>query len=63
MAMFYLLAVLRTSALWGIGRGLAAGIAATLAYDFFFTQPVHMFRMDRTADIVSVMVLLSTSLG
>jgi two-component system, OmpR family, sensor histidine kinase KdpD len=60
--MLYLPAVLATAALWGIGPGLFAGIAAALAYNFFFTAPVHTFRMDRVADMVTVVVLLIVAL-
>src|SRR5690348_11616931 len=60
--MVYLPAVLAVAALWGIGPGLFAGVAAALAYNFFFTEPVHTFRMDRVADIVTVVVLLIVAL-
>ncbi|HZU51137.1 MAG TPA: DUF4118 domain-containing protein, partial [Sphingomicrobium sp.] len=60
--MVYLPAVLAAAALWGIGPGLVAGTAAALAYNFFFTEPVHTFRMDRVADVVTVVVLLIVAL-
>jgi two-component system, OmpR family, sensor histidine kinase KdpD len=56
--MIYLPAVLATAVWWGLGPALAAGIAAALAYNFFFSVPVHTFRMDRVTDIVTVVVLL-----
>src|SRR5689334_25388470 len=52
--MIYLPAVLAAAALWGLGPALVAGIAAALAYNFFFTVPIHTFRMDRAADVVTV---------
>jgi len=60
--MIYLPAVLAAAALWGIGPGLVAGIAAALAYNFFFTEPIHTFRMDRVTDVVTVAVLLIVAL-
>ena len=60
--MLYLPAVLAAAALWGIGPGLVAGVGAALAYNFFFTEPVHTFRMDRVADVVTVVVLLIVAL-
>ena len=60
--MIYLPAVLAAAALWGIGPGLLAGVAAALAYNFFFTEPVHTLRIDRVADIVTVVVLLLVAL-
>ena len=60
--MIYLPAVLAAAVLWGIGPGVVAGIAAALAYNFFFTQPIHTFRMDRVTDVVTVVVLLLVAL-
>jgi two-component system sensor histidine kinase KdpD len=60
--MIYLPAVLAAAALWGLGPALLAGIAAALAYNFFFSAPVHTFRMDRVADVVTVVVLLIVAL-
>ena len=60
--MVYLPAVLAAAALWGIGPGVVAGIAAALAYNFFFAEPVHSFRMDRITDVVTVIVLLIVAL-
>lgn len=60
--MLYLPSVLAAAALWGLGPGLAAGASAALAYNFFFTEPVHTFRMNRVADVVTVVVLLIVAL-
>jgi two-component system sensor histidine kinase KdpD len=60
--MIYLPAVLAAAALWGLGPALVAGIGAALAYNFFFTQPIHTFRVDRVADVVTVVVLLIVAL-
>jgi two-component system, OmpR family, sensor histidine kinase KdpD len=60
--MIYLPAVLAAAALWGLGPAVVAGIAAALAYNFFFTAPVHTFRIDRLTDIVTVTVLLLVAL-
>jgi K+-sensing histidine kinase KdpD len=60
--MIYLPAVLAAAALWGLGPAFAAGIVAALAYNFFFTEPVHTFRIDRVTDIVTVIVLLIVAL-
>jgi two-component system sensor histidine kinase KdpD len=60
--MIYLPAVLAAAALWGIGPGLMAGIAAALSYNFFFTEPVHTLRINRVADVVTVVVLLVVAL-
>jgi two-component system sensor histidine kinase KdpD len=60
--MIYLPAVLAAAALWGLGPGLVAGILAALSYNYFFTAPVHTFRIDRVTDVVTVVVLLVVAL-
>jgi two-component system sensor histidine kinase KdpD len=60
--MIYLPAVLAAAALWGLGPGVAACAAAALAYNFFFTVPIHTLRMDRVTDVVTVVVLLIVAL-
>jgi two-component system sensor histidine kinase KdpD len=60
--MIYLPAVLTAAVWWGLGPALVAGIAAALAYNFFFSVPVHTFRMDRVTDVVTVVVLLIVGL-
>src|SRR6478609_4705684 len=52
--MIYLPAVLAAAALWGLVPALAAGLASALAYNFFFTAPLHTFRIDRVTDAVTV---------
>jgi two-component system sensor histidine kinase KdpD len=60
--MIYLPAVLAAAVLWGLGPALAAGTVAALAYNFFFTAPVHTLRMDRVTDVVTVLVLFAVAL-
>ena len=60
--MIYLPAVLAVAILWGLGPALVAGIAAALAYNFFFTAPIHTLRIDRVSDVVTVIVLLVVAL-
>ena len=45
-----------------MARPSLAGLAAALAYNFFFTAPIHTFRMDRATDVVTVVVLLIVAL-
>lgn len=60
--MIYLPAVLAAAALWGLIPALVAGIASALAYNFFFTAPLHTFRIDRVTDAVTVAVLFVVAL-
>jgi two-component system sensor histidine kinase KdpD len=60
--MIYLPAILAAAAFWGIGPALMACASAALAYNFFFTHPVHTLRMDRVTDMVTVVILLIVAL-
>jgi two-component system sensor histidine kinase KdpD len=60
--MIYLPSVLAAAALWGLGPAVLACVVAALAYNFFFTEPIHTFRIDRVTDIVTVVVLLVVAL-
>ena len=55
--MIYLPAVLAAAVWWGFGPALLAAMTSALAYNFFFTEPLHTFRMDRAVDIVDVTIL------
>jgi two-component system sensor histidine kinase KdpD len=55
--LLYLPTILASAILFGLWPALVAGLASALAYNFFFTPPVHTFRMDRPADIVTVVIL------
>jgi len=45
LAVLYLLVVLPTAIRFGLGPALSACVAASLTYDWFFTQPLHTFTM------------------
>lgn len=60
--MLYLPAVLAAAGLWGLGPALIGATAAALAYNFFFTTPIHTFRMDRVTDVVTVVMLFVVAL-
>lgn len=55
--LLYLPTILASAVLFGLWPALVAGLASALAYNFFFTPPFHTFRMDRPADIVTVVIL------
>lgn len=55
--LLYLPAILASAILFGLWPALAAGLASTIAYNFFFTTPFHTLRMDRPADIVTAVIL------
>jgi two-component system sensor histidine kinase KdpD len=55
--LLYFPAVLAAGVLYGLRPSLFAALASALAYNFFFIEPIHTFRIDRPSDIVTVVVL------
>lgn len=60
--LLYLPAVLAAAVLAGRGPALFAALLATLAYNYFFTEPRLTFRIDSANDIVTVAVLFAVAL-
>ncbi|TCP34953.1 sensor histidine kinase KdpD [Sphingomonas sp. BK235] len=58
VALLYLLPVMAAASLFGLRVGLYAGIASTLAYNFFFLPPVGTFSVNNPENLISVFVLL-----
>ena len=57
VVMLYLLPVLAAAIYGGLGPGLVAAFASALAYNYWFTAPLHTFQIHAAADIVTVIVL------
>lgn len=57
VVMLYLLPVLAAAIYGGLGPGLVAAIASALAYNYWFTAPLHTFQIHAAADVVTVVVL------
>ena len=55
--LLYLPAVLASAALFGLRAGFVAALSSALAYNFFFTEPIHTFRISRPGDLVTVAIL------
>lgn len=62
VVLLYLVPVLGTAIFGGLGLSLATAILATLAYNFFFTAPVHTLAVNSPADLVTVIALLVVAL-
>lgn len=62
VVLLYLLPVLGAAIYGGLWSSLVIAVAATLAYNFFFTAPVHTFAISRPEDIVTVAMLLLVAL-
>lgn len=63
VALLYLLPVMAAASLFGLRTGLFAGIASTLAYNFFFLPPVGTFSINNPENVVSVIVLLGIAIA
>lgn len=57
VVMLYLLPVLAAAIYGGLGAGLVAAVASALAYNYWFTAPLHTFVIHEAADVVTVVVL------
>lgn len=58
VGMLYLLPVMTAASLFGLRTGLFAGLASSLAYNFFFLPPTGTFTISNPENVVSVFVLL-----
>lgn len=62
VVLLYLPPVLAAAAFAGRWHALAAAVVATLAYNFFFTEPTYTLLIHDTGDIVTVAMLLLVGL-
>jgi len=57
VVLLYLPSVLAAALYFGLWPSLASALAATLAFNFFFTAPFHTLRINSPADLVTVVML------
>jgi two-component system sensor histidine kinase KdpD len=60
--LLYLVPVLVAASVHGLRPALFAAVVSALAYNFFFTAPVHTFLIHSPADIVTVAMLFAVAL-
>jgi two-component system sensor histidine kinase KdpD len=60
--LLYLPPVLAAASLYGLRPALFACLLATLAYNFYFTAPVHSFQVDRPTDVLTIALLFAVAL-
>ena len=60
--LLYLPAVLAVAATSGLGPAIFAAVTSALAYNFFFTAPLHTLRIHSPSDVVTVVVLFLVAL-
>ncbi|WP_380786471.1 DUF4118 domain-containing protein [Sphingomonas sp. R86521] len=61
VALLYLLPVMAAASLFGLRTGLFAGIASSLAYNFFFLPPTGTLTISNPENVISVLVLLGVA--
>lgn len=61
VALLYLLPVMVAASLFGLRPSLFAGIASSLAYNFFFLPPTGTLTVNNPENIVSIIVLLGVA--
>ena len=60
--LFLLTAVVAVAVRWGLGPALAAVVAASLAYNFFFIEPRLTFMISAQRGVITVLLFLGTAL-
>ncbi|WP_019517690.1 DUF4118 domain-containing protein [Sphingomonas sp. Mn802worker] len=63
VALLYLLPVMAAASLFGLRTGLYAGIASSLAYNFFFLPPTGTLTISNPENLISVIVLLGIAVA
>jgi two-component system, OmpR family, sensor histidine kinase KdpD len=63
VALLYLLPVMAAASLFGLRTGLYAGLASSLAYNFFFLPPTGTLTISDPENLVSVVVLLGVAVA
>ena len=61
LALLYLIPVMAAATLYGLRTGLFAGILSSLAYNFFFLEPIHTFTIQDPENILTILVLLGVA--
>ena len=60
--LLYLPAVLAAAGIYGFAPGLVAAVSSALAFNFYFTQPVHTLRISSPEDVATVALLFLVAL-
>ena len=62
VASIVLLLAVAALAVLGYAAGLAAALSSTALLNYYFTPPVHSFRIDQPDDIVALVAFVAVSL-
>ncbi|HYU21139.1 MAG TPA: ATP-binding protein [Chloroflexota bacterium] len=61
LSVLYLLVVMFSAVTWGWWNALGAAVLAFLAYDFFFTEPVHTFTIRDPEEWVALSIFMAVA--
>jgi two-component system sensor histidine kinase KdpD len=61
VGLLYLIPVMVAATRYGVRTGIVAGLASSLAYNFFFIPPRYTFTIQNPQNIVTVLVLLGVA--
>ena len=62
LALLYLIPVMAAATLYGLRTGLFAGLLSSLAYNFFFLEPLYTFTVRDPENILTILVLLGVAI-
>ncbi|TCM17062.1 two-component system sensor histidine kinase KdpD [Novosphingobium sp. PhB165] len=62
LGLLYLLPVMFAATRYGLRTGIAAGLASSLGYNFFFLPPTHTLTIEDPRNIITVLVLLAVAI-
>ena len=62
LSLLYLLPVVLSSVLWGLGPGALVALASFLALNYFFVSPYYTLIVHRTQDLLVLIVFLGVSI-
>ena len=62
IALLFLIPVMFAAATFGLRAGLFAGLAASLAYNFFFLPPTGTLTVNNPENVISILVLLGVAI-
>jgi len=60
-ALLFLLLVVTTAIIGGLGPALVAGALGAVLLNFFFTEPFHTFQIRESSDVISVLVFAAVA--
>ncbi|RYG22195.1 MAG: DUF4118 domain-containing protein, partial [Burkholderiales bacterium] len=59
--LLYLLPVILSASLYGLRPGLVTGVAAGLAFNFFFLDPIYTFTITQPQSVLTMLVLIGVA--